>query len=204
MFLEGMTVRRLALLLSLLGLACGPEIRLSYPLTSKRYDSRLALPIGLHISDAARSYVTKGHINVVGYQVDFGDSFEANAAHAFGAVFDGVKVLDRFPPAGPDAPRLALDLDIADADVSPGALTFMASHARVELRAKLAVDGAVQEPPIDVTGNGEGAPGALGAAPIVNQNAYDSALQKACESAMGDALQKLVDASITRMALVAP
>ncbi len=198
------TAKWLSLLAALCALACGPEIRLPSPLTSKLYDTRIKLPVALHVSEAARSYVATGMINVVRYHVYFGDALEANAVHAFGQAFDRVTVLDRFPPAGDRAPRLALDVGIKSTDVSPGQLTFLPTHATVDLEARLAVDGVVQAEPIDVSGQGQGSPGALGALPGPNQGAYDSALQSACELAMGDALEKLVDASITRMASTAP
>jgi len=192
---------------ALLALACGPQIKLSSPLTMKEYDKRVRVPMALHVPDDSRRYVETGHINVVQYKVYFGDALEANAAHAFSAAFDGFTVLDQFPPAKAPLPRLAIDVAIQSTNLSPGALTFMSSSATVDLKGTLAVDGVVQAEPIAVTGKGEASPGALGAVPGPfggpNNGAYDQALQAACELAMGDALEKLVDATLARVSSVA-
>jgi len=70
--------------------------------------------------------------------------------------------------------------------VSPGQLTFLPTRATVDLEARLAVDGAVQAEPIESRARGKLA-GHARALPGPNQGAYDSALQRACEIAMGDA-----------------
>jgi hypothetical protein len=113
-------------------------------------------------------------------------------------------ILERFPPSRAPIPRVALDIAIKGTDVSPGQMTFLSTSATVDLEARLAVDGVVQAEPIEASGEGEVSPGFVGAVPGANQGAYDSALQEACELAMGDALEKLVDASIARLASTAP
>jgi hypothetical protein len=158
----------------------------------------------VHVSPAARSYEETGWVNVVRYRVDFGDSLEANVADAFGRAFSEVAIADEFPPMGAKSPRLAFDVEIAGSDVSPGMLTFLSSSAEVSLRARIAVDGVTQPAPIEVQGHASASPGGLGALPGPNQGAYDQALQIACEGAMRDALEKLVDASIARARSIPP
>ena len=191
---------------SLLFAGCGPDIKLAGPLSSREHlDAKVEQPIALHVSAAARLYEATGWIWVVPYRVEFGDSLEANAVDAFAQSFAKAEAVDHFPPTGPKAPRLALDVEIAGSDVSPGWLTILSSSASVDLRGRLSIDGVVLPgPPIAVRGEATDSPGPLGAMPGANSGAYDQALQSACEDAMGDALDKLVDATIARIASTAP
>ena len=112
------------------------------------------------------------------------------------------RLIETFPTsqARDGRPLRAVSVEITGSKVSPGALTFSATGAVLRLQAKVAVGSEIDAAPLEIEGRGEASPGALGAVPILfmNQVAYDRALQKVCEVALQDALEKLVDVMITR------
>ena len=137
----------------------------------------------------------KGRINVVPYTVEFGDTFEPNVRYALERAFGRVMMLDSFPPGGSGAPQYSVSVWISDADVSPGALTFMSSSAAVHLEAEVATGTLVHDRRIEVEGIWESSPGAAGLDVGLGQNqvAYEATLQSACEGAMREALWRLIE-----------
>jgi hypothetical protein len=187
----------LAIVLSYVWLLAGCSVttKLTSPLPVNISAAKTDEAIGLYIPDASKQYVWKGNINVATYNVEFGNALEANAKHALSKVFRDVSVIDHFPPASTTGER-AVSVEIEDAQVSPGALTFLSTSADVRLKAIIAEGGQAVGSPISVQGQAEASPGAMGANPILgmNQAAYDGALQEASEKAMTSALEQLIDA----------
>lgn len=183
--------------------ACAVTTKLQSPLEIKDFSKKSNDAIGLHISAASKQYVWNGNINVIPYSVEFGNALEPNAKHAFGKAFRQVVLIDRFPTptSSQGGPERAVSLEIAYADVSPGALTFSSTRAVLQLKAILAKGSQIEDQAILVEGSAEASPGVLGAIPLlfINQVAYDAALQEASELAMKDALEKIVEATLARL-----
>lgn len=189
------TLTLMCLVASLLG--CAVTTRLAAPLPIKNFGEMKDETIGLYVSDASRTYVWNGHINVAAHHVEFGNALEPNAKHALSRIFRKVVVLDKFPPntsAHHDLTR-AVSVEIKHANVTPGALTFSSSSAQLDLTAVVAHGGRVEGNSLLVQGRAEASPGIMGAiGPLYsNQTAYYVAIQKAAELAMVNALEQLVD-----------
>jgi hypothetical protein len=128
---------------------CSVTTKLTSPLPVNISAAKSDEAIGLYIPNASKQYVWKGNINVATYNVEFGNALEANTKHALSKVFRDVSVIDHFPPPLTSGGR-AISVEIEDATVSPGALTFMSTSADVRLKAIIAEGGKAVGNPISV------------------------------------------------------
>jgi hypothetical protein len=198
---------------------CSVTTKLTSPLEIKNFDAKSNEAIGLYIPDASKQYIWKGNIHVVPYNVEFGNALEPNAKHALSKGFREVTLIDQLPQPSATNSGFSriISVEIEDADVSPGAMTFMSTSANIRLKAIITENGKVVGQPISVQGNSDSSPkfkvvnsdGSID--PEINRTmamldiqqtaqnadaAYYKALQQAAEKAMSSALEQLVDAVI--------
>ena len=180
--------------------ACSITTKLTNPLPIKEFGVANNEVIGLYVPEASRNYVWKGNINITPYSVEFGNALEPNVKYALSKIFREVVLVDVFPvPAlsTKDVMR-SVSVEIETAKVSPGALTFSSTSAELRLKAIFSKAGQIEGDPILVLGRATASAGGAGYIPLLNQVAYNAALQKAAEQAMTDALEQLVDEIIKR------
>ncbi|MEQ1560239.1 MAG: hypothetical protein ABL933_15055 [Methyloglobulus sp.] len=137
----------------------GITTKLTNPLPIKDFGAISKDAIGLYIPDASKQYIWKGNINVVPYNVEFGNALEPNAKHALSKAFREVTVIDHMPQVTTATSGFSriVSVEIEDADVSPGALNGMSTSADIRLKAIITESGDVVGKPISVQGHADSA-----------------------------------------------
>lgn len=149
---------------------------------------------------------TKGYVwtsNYWGYKVEFGKVLETAAQTAFGRAFAEVQYGEAPDTVGaPDVRTVALKL--LNVDVSLGLFTFSTVEAFMRLEATVVRSQHGKECVVTAQGNGAASPGAgwyssaWWAIPNRPQDLrHKAAVRDACEKAVVDALEKIVDQTVT-------
>lgn len=181
-------------------LNCAVATKIQSPLPIKNFDTSDGGSIFLHIPEASRKYIWKGEINIIDYSVEFGNALEPNAKYALSKYYKDVTVIDTIVSSTKSTGNTGttVTIEIENAFVNPGSLTFLPTQSQIKTKALLSKGGKQDGEEISVQGIGSAAPGILGIIPIVNQIVYDNALQHASEQAMTDALERIIDEIIKR------
>jgi hypothetical protein len=179
---------------------CGTiTTKIQSPLPIKNLGISSEENVMLHIPEASRAYIWKGEINVIDYHVEFGNALEPNAKYALSKYFKDVTIIDK-PMSASKSMNITntVTMEIETASVNPGSLTFTSTESEIKIKTILTKDGKADGNDFSVLGRGSASPGILGLIPIINQIAYNNALQNASERAMTNALEKIMDEIIKR------
>ncbi len=145
-------------------LNCAVVTKIQSPLPIKNFDSSNGESIMLHIPEASRTYIWKGEINIIDYSVEFGNGLETNAKYALSKYFKDVTVVDTIvsPSKSTGNSGTTIIIEIEQASVNPGSLTFLPTQSQIKTKALLSKHGKQEGEEISVLGVGSAAPGILG------------------------------------------
>lgn len=186
------SVRIITIVLLLLTSACSSTYTLRNPVPLEGVPEQVSASVTYHVPSTAKNFSYKGNLNIQSLVVEFGPSLENTIRDALSLQFSNVSPQSSNAEE-PDTPLMTTEFGLVS--VSPGALTFSSSSARVELIVNFQRGGRSQSITKQFIGEATVEPGVAGALPIpgLNDSAYNAALRRACELALSRAVEKAVD-----------